>query len=182
VDRSRLVVRYLANTHAHFDHIGALSALAQATGAPVLVHEDDLPLLEGGGLLPRGVPREMVPQGLPDWVTEGVALPQAPQLLHDGDEIAVGSARLRVIHTPGHTPGSICLYCQAEALLFSGDTLFHLGVGRADMPGGHGRTLLQSIKERLYTLPDNTTVYPGHGPSTTIGLEKRRNPFVRPVS
>ena len=186
-----LRLRYLANTHAHFDHIGALAALASATGAPVLVHEDDIPLLISGGLpqpasceraLPPGFPSGKVRGFSSAWMVEPAELPQNPQPLQHGNRIAVGTVVFEVIHTPGHTPGSICLYCAAESLLFSGDTLFHLGVGRADMPGGNGRTLLQSIKERLFTLPDDTRVYPGHGPSTTIGLEKRRNPFVRPIT
>ena len=174
-------IRCLINTHAHFDHIGALAEVASATDAPVLVHEDDIPLLLSGGWPSQLSHEEALPPGFPIWMVKPIELHQQPQPLRHNDHITIGMTVLEVIHTPGHTPGSICLYCPAESLLFSGDTLFHLGVGRTDMPGGHGRTLLQSIKERLFVLPDDTRVYPGHGPSTTVGLEKQRNPFVRPA-
>lgn len=173
-------LRRIVNTHGHFDHIGALAALAAGTDAPVYLHEDDIALLLGGGILPQGTPASRMPAGLFGLVAPAPDLPQPPRPLRDGERIAVGGGHLEVIHTPGHTPGSICLYQPEEAILFSGDTLFHLGVGRADLPGGNGRTLLESIKDRLFVLPDETVVYPGHGEPTTIGTEKRRNPFVRP--
>ncbi|NPV07855.1 MAG: MBL fold metallo-hydrolase [Anaerolineae bacterium] len=178
--RLHLRLLYLVNTHGHFDHIGGLASLATATDATVLIHPDDLTLLLGGGLVPEGTPTDELPPDFPIWMAEPIQLPRPPKTIVHGDRLRVGRTTFRVIHTPGHTPGSICLYDPEEEILFSGDTLFRLGVGRADLPGGDGRTLLRSIKERLFVLPDTTRVYPGHGPGTLIGLEKARNPFVRP--
>ena len=99
-------------------------------------------------------------------------------LLEEGDEISFGGKALKVIHTPGHSPGSISLYGEDDGVLFCGDVLFNGSIGRSDFPGGDPRTLLQSIRKKLLTLPEDTVVYPGHGPETTIGLEKRHNPFL----
>jgi hydroxyacylglutathione hydrolase len=172
-------IRLLANTHAHLDHTGAIAAVQATTGAPAYLHPDDLPLLLGGGLIPAGSTAR-VAEPLLSLAALAPEPPSPPEPLADGQHLEVGSSTLEVIHTPGHTPGGVCFYCAAASILFSGDTLFHLGVGRADLPGSNGRQMLEAIKRRLFTLPDDTLVYPGHGPSTTIGLEKRRNPFVRP--
>jgi len=180
VAATKATLRLLICTHAHVDHIGALAALQQATGAPALLHADDLPLLLGGGLVPAGSSLQLA-EPLLSLAAMRAEAPASRQPLADGQAVSIGSATLVVLHTPGHTAGSISLYCAAEGVLFSGDTLFHLGVGRADLPTGNGRQLLESIKRRLFTLPDATVVYPGHGLSTTVGLEKRRNPFVRAV-
>jgi len=150
-------------THCHFDHLGAAAALLDATHAPLSVHELDAayisdPVGTGGAL----------------WGFDTVA-PKADILLKDGDTVCVGSVLFQVISTPGHTPGSICLF--GEGHLFAGDTLFAASVGRTDFPRGDARALGASIRDRLAPLPDETRVHPGHGPDTSIGRERRINPF-----
>lgn len=152
-------------THGHFDHLGAADALRQATGAPMAVHRDDAgsltdPVTTGGTLF--GYPYSTA---------------AADRTLDDGDAIVSGSLTLRVLHTPGHTPGGVCLLAEGEGHLFSGDTLFASSVGRTDFPGGDSSALRRSIAERLAPLPEETVVHPGHGPDTTIGRERRVNPF-----
>lgn len=156
-------------THGHFDHIGAVSALVAATGAPLYVHEADADRIttatgSGGAMF-----------GFHDHVS-----PPADRLLADGDTLAAGELSLRVLHTPGHTPGCICVLVTEEGgvgHLFAGDTLFSGSVGRTDFPGGDARVLAGSIATRLAPLPADTIVHPGHGPDTTIGREARINPF-----
>jgi hydroxyacylglutathione hydrolase len=153
-------------THGHFDHLGAVSAVCAATGAPLLVHADDASVItsaEANGGAAFGF--------------DAVA-PRADRVLRDGDIVEAGALRLEVIHTPGHTPGSICLFTEgpAGALLFSGDTLFAGSIGRADFAGGDPRAMRASIA-RLAALPSNTAVFPGHGPGTTIERESRVNFF-----
>jgi glyoxylase-like metal-dependent hydrolase (beta-lactamase superfamily II) len=150
-------------THGHFDHLGAVAEVIAATGAPLAIHKADA-------------------EGITDPAGTGGALfgfeetaPPADRVLADGDVVEAGELRLSVLHTPGHTPGSICLL--GEGHLFSGDTLFKLGVGRTDFPGGSARELRDSIRDRLAPLPDDTQVHPGHGPDTTIDHERRLNPF-----
>lgn len=150
-------------THGHFDHLGAASALRERTGAPLLVHEADAasvtdPATTGGEIFGYRM---------------STAAPE--RVLRDGDTVEAGELSLRVIHTPGHTPGGICLLAEGE--LFAGDTLFAGSVGRTDFPGGDHAALVRSIAERLSALPDDTRVHPGHGPNTTIGRERRANPF-----
>lgn len=152
-------------THGHFDHLGAARALVEQSGAPLLVHRLDayrVTSAEGTGGAMFGFPEHHAPS--PD------------RLLEDGDSVtAADGLGLTVLHTPGHTEGSICLF--SEGHLFSGDTLFAGSVGRTDFPGGDGSALLQSIAAKLAPLQDETVVHPGHGPDTTIGRERRVNPF-----
>lgn len=161
LNKENLNCRYIILTHSHFDHIGAVEELRKATGAKLAIHT-----LEADELLHPSMP------------AYAPRLEKAADiLLNDGDTITVGSITIKAIHTPGHTKGGLCYYVDGK--LFSGDTLFFGDVGRCDLSGGDYNTLKKSIKERLYTLPDDTTVYPGHGRSTTIAYEKANNNYVR---
>ena len=166
VERQGLTIRYVLDTHAHFDHTDANGAIVVATGATLALHPGDLPLLEAsGGATFFGMQAEISPP---------------PDLeLADGDELAVGNLHFRVLHTPGHTPGHVCFYEAAEGVLFDGDVLFYRGVGRTDLPGGSWPQLMDSIQRVLFALPDETVVYSGHGQATTIGQEKQLNPWLR---
>lgn len=153
-------------THAHIDHVAGAAEVQRATGAPVAMHRLDLPLYES----------------LPDqaaWV--GIEPPERVEIarwLEEGDEIAVGRFRFQTLFTPGHAPGHVSFYCAEEGLLISADVLFQGGIGRTDLPGGDLNTLLKSIHTKLLTLPDATVVVPGHGGLTTIGEERRSNPYL----
>lgn len=160
-----LTITHIVNTHGHWDHIPDNSALRKNTGAKVAVHTDDGHYLLNPTTLLFQLPFTIEPL-VPD------------EYLSDNQILEIGSLKFIVLHTPGHTPGSICLYESNEKVLFSGDTLFAGSVGRTDLPGGSWNTLLESIKERLLTLPDTVIVYPGHGPSSTIGDERIGNPFL----
>jgi glyoxylase-like metal-dependent hydrolase (beta-lactamase superfamily II) len=152
-------------THAHFDHIGALADLVDATQAPVAMHPLDLPLLRaGGGASLWGIPMRPAPD--PD------------RSLAHGQIIEVGALRFEVRFAPGHTPGHVVFWLEAEKAVFAGDVLFQRGIGRTDFPGGDFDTLIASIRSQLLTLPDDTIVYSGHGPPTTIGDERAFNPFL----
>lgn len=166
--KHKLTLKQIVVTHGHIDHVGGAVQLKKATGAPVLLNQNDLPLLkmmdmQAGWL---GIaPPEVAP---PDVSAE------------EGMMTGIAGHAAQVLHTPGHTQGSICLYLAPEHLLIAGDTLFAGSIGRTDLPGGDGRQILRSIHDRLLPLPDATRVIPGHGPETTIGQERRSNPFLQP--
>ena len=164
--RHLLTVVRIVVTHAHIDHIAGARELKRITGAPVTFNQADLPLLAMMGDQAK-------------WL--GVATPEVEPPdddLPDDSMVTAGSLRVRVIHTPGHTPGSVCLHLPDESLLLAGDTLFAGGVGRTDFPLGNGHALLKSIHTRLMILPDSTRVIPGHGDATSIGEERETNPFL----
>ena len=162
---SELKVRLKAivNTHGHFDHVSGNKALIAATGAPLHVHREDASLLD-----------------LADRAAQAFAVradnsPPPTDFLEEGKDLEVGGYRFSVAHTPGHSPGSVTLTGAGKA--FCGDLVFYGSVGRTDLPGGSAETLRDSIRRVIMTLPDDTVIYPGHGPETTVGLEKRQNPF-----
>jgi hydroxyacylglutathione hydrolase len=166
--KRQLTLKQIIVTHAHIDHIGGAAQLKRVTGAPVLFNQQDLPL----------VAMLDVQAG---WL--GVATPEKVDLDESAEEgLAAGIPGLEagVIHTPGHTPGSICLYFPKQELLLAGDTLFAGSVGRTDLPGGNSGALLRSIHTRVMPLPENTLVVPGHGEETTLGEERESNPFLQP--
>ena len=162
-------VTHIINTHAHSDHTAGNQAIKAATGAKILLHELDAGQLEK--FLNKTFSR----------VLGGKGSPKPDVLLKDNDTIKIGDSGLRVLHTPGHTPGGVCLYTQGN--VFTGDTLFVGAVGRTDLPGGSMKILLTSIQEKIYTLPEDTIVWPGHDygpfPSSTVQQEKDTNPFTR---
>jgi hydroxyacylglutathione hydrolase len=163
-----LKVRYIIATHAHIDHVGGLKKLHDITGAPVLMHEADMPLYENLA-------------GQAAWLgVETPGMADMEQFLKEGDRLRWGALSIEVLHTPGHSPGSISLHLSGEdAHLFAGDTLFQGSVGRWDLWGGSEQQLLRSIQKKLLLFPDETLVFPGHGLSTTIGHERESNPFLQ---
>jgi hydroxyacylglutathione hydrolase len=172
-----LTVKQILITHAHIDHIAGAHRLKQLTGAPVLYNQNDLPLVKMMAIQATwlGVPTPTV-EAPDDTLEEGkiISIGACPEQSRGG---LTGS----ILHTPGHTEGSVCLYLPDQTLLLAGDTLFAGSVGRTDLPGGNTRKLLASIHERLLTLSDDVTVIPGHGASTTIGAERSSNPFLQDI-
>jgi len=165
IENSGLDVEYVLITHAHFDHIGGVADVVEATGAHLAIHPKEQPLLEAGG-------------GASTW---GFSVPSSPPpdvMLSEGQIIEVGQLSFEVLSTPGHSPGGVSFYEADEGAAFVGDVLFSSGIGRTDLHGGDRQTLMRSIKRVLFSLPDDTVVYPGHGPKTTIEREKRSNPWV----
>jgi len=161
---SKLKVKYIINTHGHFDHVSANGKMKDATGADILIHPLDAPMLE---------------KLSSNAAFFGVSVENSPpcdQTLEEDDTVSFGDITLKVIHTPGHTPGGISLY--NNGIVFVGDTLFAGSIGRTDFPGGDFNTLISSIKTKLFNMEDDIRVFSGHGPETSIGSEKRFNPFV----
>jgi hydroxyacylglutathione hydrolase len=163
-----LTVKQIIVTHAHIDHVGGALQLKKATGAPILLNEGDMPLLK----------MMDVQAGWLGMDTPQVAPPDTSA--EQGMVVGIANHAAHVLHTPGHTPGSICLYFAPDNLLLAGDTLFAGSIGRTDLPGGDSRKILRSIHDSLLTLPDETRVIPGHGSATTIGEERESNPFLQP--
>lgn len=160
-------VKYILHTHAHFDHIGGTKEVREAISAPVCLHKGDAEIY-----------RNLPLQGKMFGFEFGTA-PDVEQWIEDNERLKLGEYEIEVIHTPGHSPGSVCLkvFNSAEETLFSGDTLFQMSVGRSDLWGGSHEQLLRSVRNRIFTLDGDIEVHPGHGPSTRIGDEINRNPF-----
>lgn len=162
--KHQLQVEIILNTHGHFDHIGANAALKKQSGAPLYIHPGDINLLQlaktQGALYGLNVNNSPLPD----------------HELSDGETVEFGEQKLKVLHTPGHSPGCVCFY--TEGLLISGDTLFAGSVGRTDLPGGNHQQLLASLRAKLVGLPGQTRVIPGHGPDTSMAQELRHNPFL----
>ena len=163
VNDSGLDIKLIVLTHGHIDHTGAVKEVKEATGAEVAIHTDDAKSLQEQSLA-RMFGLSYPPPPPPD------------RLLTDGNSIDVGDLHFSVLHTPGHSQGAICLL--GGGVVFSGDTLFNYGIGRYDLPGGSYSQLMDSIHTKLLVLPDDTIVYPGHGPETTVGIERQNNPFL----
>ena len=167
IQKHKLKVKQIVITHAHIDHVGGAMKLRAATGAPILLNHNDYTLLKMLDLQA-------------DWI--GMQSPGEVVIdhsLNDQDKVEAGSLIANVMHTPGHTEGSICLYFPAEQKLIAGDTLFAGSIGRTDLPGGSFEKIMRSLHDKLLSLPDETAVVPGHGPATSIGAERETNPFLK---
>lgn len=161
-----VTIKFIANSHAHIDHILGVREVREATGARFLLHPGDVEMARNTAAMAKS------------WMNADIQNPPEPDaLLTDGDEIDIDGLKLKVLHTPGHTPGSVCFY--ANGVVFAGDTLFNGSIGRTDLPGGDYDQEMGSIVERLLALPDETIVLPGHMDQTTIAAERARNPYVR---
>ena len=165
IQKEQLHVVYVLNTHGHFDHIQANDAVRDKTGAPLAIHADDVELLQNPEKI-GGIFRDV----------KGCRPPE--KILHNGDVLFFGAYQLQVIYTPGHSKGGCCFYEAKEKVCFTGDTLFRGTVGRTDLYGGNLGVLRNSVKERLKLLPDDVTIYPGHGPESDMAFERRANPYL----
>jgi hydroxyacylglutathione hydrolase len=167
ISQYKLQVKQIVITHAHIDHVGGAMKLRALTGAPILLNQSDYGLLK---LLDAQA----------EWL--GMTSPGEVKIessIADGESLQAGSLKANVLHTPGHTEGSVCLYFPAEKLLIAGDTLFAGSIGRTDLPGGSFEKIMHSLHDRVLTLPDETRVIPGHGPATTVGDEREQNPYLQ---
>lgn len=164
--RHALQLKAIVITHAHFDHIGGAEKLRALTGAPVWMNGSD-------EVIAMSLPLQCALFGVPQSKNPGIDVKAK-----EGDVLTVGATAFHVLHTPGHTPGSVGLYIPSQTMLVAGDTLFRESIGRTDLPGGSGKKIIQSIQEKIFTLPEETVVLPGHGPNTTVAHEKQFNPFV----
>ena len=166
IQKHNLTVMQIVVTHAHIDHVGGAMKLRAASGAPILLNQNDHVLLKMLDVQAA-------------WIgVEDPGKVEIDRSIGQGDTVRAGSLAANVIHTPGHTEGSVCLYFPVEKKLIAGDTLFAGSIGRTDLPGGSMRKIISSLHEKVLTLPDETTVVPGHGPLTTIGDERESNPFL----
>jgi hydroxyacylglutathione hydrolase len=167
VESHRLQPQAIINTHAHIDHVFGVQGLKDKYGIPFMMHEKDMPVLNGaaGSAAIFGL--------------QFSGIPEVENFIKEGEQLMLGDDLLEVRFTPGHSPGSIVFYYPDGGWLVAGDVLFNGSIGRTDLPGGNFDTLIRSIKQELFTLPDGTAVYPGHGPSTRIGDEKVYNPFLK---
>lgn len=166
VKKNGIKVVSILNTHGHFDHIGGNRKLTESTGAPLLISREDEPYLS----------RASISAKMYGLKAEDSPLPAS--YLAEGDLVRFGSHEIKVFHIPGHSPGGSCFYLEKDGILLSGDSLFAESIGRTDLPGGSQTLLVGSIRSKLLTLPETTKVFPGHGPSTTIGHEKKHNPYL----
>lgn len=160
-------ITHILLTHSHFDHVGGLAELKQETSAPIYIHEDAIPMLRHA------------PQTAAMWGLKVPEPPEAEERLAEGDTLSVGNLQFEVLYTPGHAPGHVSFYLPEDDACFDGDVLFQQGIGRTDLPGGDHQTLMHTIREKLFALPDETRIFSGHGSPTTIGDEKRLNPFLQ---
>lgn len=167
INNNKLKVLAIINTHGHIDHTFDNKVLKEYSKSPLLIHEDDSRMLTSSF------------HNLSDFLGYEISVIPPDRFLKDNEIIKTGSFELKVIHTPGHTQGSISLEIAGKEIIFTGDTLFAGGIGRTDLPGGSEKTLFSSINKRLLIYPDNTIIYPGHGPSSTIGKEKKYNSFLK---
>jgi hydroxyacylglutathione hydrolase len=170
LDRKGLTCKWIMNTHTHFDHVGGNKALKEATGAELLVHADEADWLKSIGKqsLMFGISTDNSPP--PD------------RTIDEGDILKVGSLRLKVLHTPGHSPGSISIVIEGEKKILVGDLVFAGSIGRTDLVGGSFETLVEMVKTKIFAHSDDTKLYPGHGPATTVGREKKSNPFLNGIA
>lgn len=164
--KKECTIKGILLTHGHADHMGGAEALRSLTGAPIYALQEEEEMLLNAKT------------NLSVFIQHKSITVNADEFLKDGQELTLGGMKLKVFHTPGHTPGGCSYYCEDAGCVFSGDTLFQASVGRSDFPGGSMSELVRSVKEKLFMLPDGTKVYPGHGDATTIGYEKVYNPFV----